>query len=223
MPRKWVETSPNDAAMIQGGVSLLRRAEGILSWNSALLKSFVVCSVQNCVVQAPSVFKWVLRDLGDSMVDAVLPYWYKVSVASIRETVLVIVRDETVGGTMTIDNGEPDDAVARLLLDKVGGLLHYSIQRVCVILSTAQLDEKKLHPVHVDLVEGLKALLFASKHIVRSALSRPAGVRKAMLSSDIEELFSKSDVRGTALAARCSADKSSAPILLLKKSLELSS
>ena len=36
------------------------------------------------------------------MVDAVLPYWYKVSVASIRETVLVIVRDETVGGTMTI-------------------------------------------------------------------------------------------------------------------------
>ena len=212
-----------DVAMIRGGAFLLRRAESILSWNLPLLESFVVCAVQNRVVQAASVFKWVLRDFDDSVVATVLPCWSRITVAAIRETVILIVRDETAGGIMTIDNGEPDNALAGQLLEKVGGLLHYSIERACVILSTAQLDERKLHPVHVDIVEGVKALLFASRQIVRSALLRPVGIRKSITSSDVEELFSKSNVTGAALAARCYADKSSAAVVLLKKSLELSS
>ncbi len=82
------------------------------------------------------------------------------------------------------------------------------------------MDEKKLHPVHVDIVEGIKTLLFASKNLLSSALLRPVGVRKSILASEIDEMLSKSDMTGAALGALCPADQSSAAVVLLKKSLE---
>jgi hypothetical protein len=209
-----------EVAMIQGGAYLLRRGESLLCWNSGLLESFAVSLIQNRVVHASSVLKWVLRDVGDSFLAPVLPGWSTFAIAATRETILLTVSDETVGGTMAIDNGAPDDALATQLLDKVGRLLHYSVQRACTILSTAHVDEKKLHPVHVDIVEGIKTLLFASKNLLSSALVRPVGGRKSILASEIDEIFSKSDMTGAALAALCPADQTSAAVVLLKKSLE---
>jgi hypothetical protein len=219
---KDAEASGGEAARVQGGAFLLRRVESMASFNSGLLDGVVVSLLQNRVVGPMSVMKWVLRDVGDSLVAPLVPSWSKYSVIAVREGLVATTSDATAGGTMTIDGGggAPGDELLTDLTSKLGQLLNYALQRVCSLLVTTQLNEKKLKPFQVNLVEGMKSLVFTSKILFTSTLTRPSGIHKPLLASEVEDLISKSDMSGTSLAAICASEQSSTAVVYLKQSLE---
>jgi hypothetical protein len=205
----------------QGGAYLLRCAESILSFNSSLLEGVVVALLQNRILEGISVFKWALRDVGDSVIAPIVPCWYTYSVIAIRESLLLVANEATAGGIMTLDSGNAteDEFVSKVTLTPVA-CLHYATRRVCSLLVTTQQNETKLKPIQVELVEGLKYLVFTTKKLVYSALLHPPVIRNPLSASDIEVVMSKSDMSGASLAAICSVDETSPAVSLLKKSLE---
>jgi hypothetical protein len=219
---KDAEANGGEAAVVQGGAFLLRRVESMTSFNSGLLDGVVVSLLQNRVVGGMSVLKWVLRDVGDSVVAPLVPAWSKFSSIAVRECLISTTSDATAGGIMTIDGGggAPGDELVTDLTSKVGQLLNYALQRVCSLLVMTQLNEKKLKPVHVNLVEGMKSLVFTSKILFTSTLTRSSGIHKPLLASEVEDIISKSEMSGTSLAAVCATDQTSTAVVNLKQSLE---
>eukprot|EP00429_Kryptoperidinium_foliaceum_P137429 CAMPEP_0176290452 /NCGR_PEP_ID=MMETSP0121_2-20121125/55029_1 /TAXON_ID=160619 /ORGANISM="Kryptoperidinium foliaceum, Strain CCMP 1326" /LENGTH=125 /DNA_ID=CAMNT_0017631241 /DNA_START=13 /DNA_END=391 /DNA_ORIENTATION=- len=123
---------------------------------------------------------------------------------------------------MTIDDGggASEDEFVTNLISKLGPGVELCSAESLQQLVTTQLDEKKLKPVQVDLVEGMKNLVIAGKILFTSSLTQPSGIRKPLLASEVEDIVSKSEISGTSLAAVCASDLSSAAVVLLKQSLE---
>lgn len=210
-----------EAISAQGGAYLLRLVESMLAFNASLLEGVVVTLLQNKIVEGISVFKWALRDVGDSVIAPIVPSWYNYAAIAIRESLLLVANEATAGGIMCLDSGNAteDEFVSKMILTPVGSL-HYATRRVCSLLVTTQLNETKLKPIHVELVEGLKYLVYSTKKLVCSALLQPQTIRNPLLASDVEVVISKSDMSGASLAAICSVDETSAAVSLLKQSLE---
>ncbi len=210
-----------DDALVHGGAYLLRRTESIVAFNACLLEGVLVSLLQNGVLEGLSVLKWVLRDEGDSLVAPILSSWYKYASIAVREGLLLSLNDATMGGIMVLDseNAIEEEFVTKYI-SKVVRLLNYAICRVCSLLETTQVDEVKLKPIHIDLVEGMKVLVFTSKKLLCTTSARPAGIMKQLPASVIEILISKSGMSGASLAASCSTKGSSVAMSLLKKSLE---
>jgi len=200
----------------------LRRVESMAAFNSSLLEGVLVSLMQARVLDSKSVMKWLLREVGDSLVARIIPNWYKFAIVAVREELLLSTSDATAGGIMVIEDGSSpwEDELVITLTTRVAQLLTYTVQRVCGLLVATMLDEKKLKPVHVDLIEGTKRLVFRSKALFIATLTRPSGIRKPMLASEAEDVISKSEMSGASLAAICSADHSRAGAVLLKQSLE---
>ena len=98
--------------------------------------------------------------------------------------------------------------------------LPYAVQRVCTLLSADGKAEKRLNPMQVDIVEGIKVFVSRSKALAVSALRRSLGAEKVLSNIDVEEIFGKFNLSGTALAQACSGQESHPAVALLQRSLQ---
>jgi hypothetical protein len=119
------------------------------------------------------------------------------------------------GGGM--DSDEEFSSQATKLLNQ---MLQYAVKRVCSLLVTGQGDEKRLNPLQVELVEGMKTFALRSKLLLVSVLTSSVGMRKAMMAHEVHEMLAKSEICGSMLAGLCTGHESSSAVNLLQRSLE---
>ena len=110
--------------------------------------------------------------------------------------------------------------LANKSFEKVATILQYAIPRVCDLLATTQGGENKMTPIQVDLVEGVKSLVFASKMCLFLMLTKSSGIRRAFLNNEVDDIMAKSGISGASLVGLCTDGQGSAAIGVLKKTLE---
>jgi hypothetical protein len=141
----------------EGGVVVLQQVEDAAYFNSSILQDIVSCLLRHSVVGGMSVFRWALRDGGEST-DAVSRWWIFGLIALDQST-------NSVAGTggMMIDGNEAEilAGIART------ELLRYAARRVCSLVATR--NEKRLNSMSVHLIEGLKTVVVKSKLMDKNA------------------------------------------------------
>lgn len=210
----------SEGALLQGGAFILRRVESLTSFNSALLEGIVASFVKNRIVKEMSVLRWLLRDVGDSVLAPVVAGWSNYAMCALRESLQLVAADSTANGTMGVDGSEASKGLAQNALTTVLSSFQYAIQRVCSVLVTTQMAEKKLKSTQVDLVEGLKTYIINGKRLFIDLLTQPMGVQQGMSLNEVLDNISKSELAGTSLASYCGGEDTSTAVRILKLSLE---
>lgn len=208
--------------MIAGAAFLLQRIASVASFSSSLLEGIVVSLVKNGIVDALAVLRWVLSDLGDDSGSGVVSRWWIFASQAALETLSSLERDATAGGSIIVDGGgmDSDGEFSSKATKQMTHMLQYSVKRVCSLLVAGQGDDKRLNPMQVDLVEGMKTFALNGKMLLLSVLTSPAGMRKASLQDEVHELLTKSEMCGSALAGLCAGHEGSSAVNLLQRSLE---
>lgn len=213
----------SEDAIILGGAILLRRVEGMTSFNSSLMEGIVSCLVRQKVVSGFSVLRWVLADTGESSSETdVVSRWSTYATNAMRESLIVLGSDENENGGMTIDRGsaESDAEFSSKVAAHLSQALHYAVKRVTALLSAGANGEKRLNPLQVDLLEGMKVFAYISKAIVSAALQKEGGLQQALLPDEVETLFAKVSLSGSALSQSCPGQHGQPAIELLQQSLQ---
>mmetsp|Transcript_17551 Transcript_17551/g.43779 ORF Transcript_17551/g.43779 Transcript_17551/m.43779 type:complete len:984 (+) Transcript_17551:110-3061(+) len=138
----------------EGGALALRNIEEVANFNASLLQGLVSCFVNHSVLDGNAIARWALGDLGEAGTSDVVPRWWEFASDALVST-------KPAGGTegMIVDGSaaEASAAAARQLI------LAYATRRVCSLLATN--NQKRLDPVQVDLLEGMKCVAFESKSL----------------------------------------------------------
>eukprot|EP00980_Cylindrotheca_fusiformis_P009367 scaffold2047_cov129-Cylindrotheca_fusiformis.AAC.46 len=206
----------DENAAILGGAVLLRRVESMTSFNSSLMEGVVSCLVRQNVISGFSVLRWVLADTGESPETELVSRWYIYATNSIRESIVTMEGDQNGNGGMTIDRGsaESDEEFLNTVATHLKEALHYAAKRVAILLSKHSSAEKRLNPMQVELVEGMKGFAYISKAIVSGVLEEESGHRKALLPDEVQALFAKFDLSGPVLTQLCTGEQGHAVELL---------
>mmetsp|Transcript_5691 Transcript_5691/g.13402 ORF Transcript_5691/g.13402 Transcript_5691/m.13402 type:complete len:996 (+) Transcript_5691:185-3172(+) len=209
----------HEDAAISGGAMLLKQMESFASFHSGLLEGIVACLVRQKIVGFFSVLKWALSDTGDAPVTDVVSRWSRYATSAVRERVVAMDEESNPAG-MTIDSATAatDEAFCGQVMTMLFQGLQYAIKRVVALLSTS--TEKKLNPLQVELLQGMKDLTSGSKSILITYLQQGKGTRKGVLPDDIEKAFVQLNLSGPALAQLCEGQQPA--VVLLRKSLESS-
>ncbi|CAJ1917333.1 unnamed protein product [Cylindrotheca closterium] len=209
----------HEDAVISGGAVLLNQVESFASFHSGLLDGVVACLVRQKIIGFFSVLKWALSDTGDAPVTDLVSRWSSYATCAVRESVVAMDEESNPAG-MTIDSATAatDEAFCGQVMTMLFQGLQYAIKRVVALLSTS--TEKKLNPLQVELLQGMKDLTSRSKSILITYLQQGKGTRKGVLPDAIEEAFVKLDLSGPALAQLCEGQQPA--VALLRKSLESS-
>ncbi len=148
-------------------------------------------------------------------------WWIFASQAAL-ETLSSLERDATAGGSIIVDGGGMDSDVefSSKATNQMNHMLQYSVKRVCSLLVAGQGDDKRLNPLQVELVEGMKTFASNGKMLLLSVLTSPAGMCEASLPDEVHELLIKSEMCGSALAGLCAGHEGSSAVNLLQRSLE---
>jgi hypothetical protein len=212
----------DEDTIILGGAVLLRRVESMASFNSSLMEGIVSCLVRQRVISAFSVLRWVLADSGESSETDLVSRWATYATSSIRESLVAFEAEGSGNGGMTIDRGnaESDEEFCSKVTTHLSQALHYSVKRVASLLTAGASGEKRLNPLQVELLEGMKVFAHISKAIVASVLEEQAGVRKALLPDEVQEIFAKVNLSGSALSQLCAGQESQPAVALLQRSLQ---
>ena len=211
-----------DEMVIVGGAFLLRRVESVASYSPSLLEALVSCMVKHRVVSSLSVLRWVLGDLGDSFSGSVVSRWWTFAVDALQENSCSLESDATGGGSMAVDGGgmDSDEEFSSQATKLVNQMLHYAVPRVCSLLVSAQSDEKRLNPLQVDLIEGMKSFALKSKLLLVSGLTSTVGMRKALTVYEAHQMLTKAEITGSMLSELCVGQESSTAVNLLQRSLK---
>jgi len=207
----------HEDAVISGGAMLLKQMESIASFHSGLLEGIVGCLVSQKIIGFFSVLKWALSDTGETAVSDLVPRWSSYAICAIRESVVAMDEENNPAG-MTVDStaAASDEEFCGKVMTMLSHGLQYAIKRAVVLLSTSA--EKKLNPLQVELVQGIKDLTRSSKAILVAFLQQEKGTRKGVLPDAIEEAFVKLNLSGPSLAQLCESPQPA--VTLLRKSLE---
>jgi hypothetical protein len=206
----------NEDTIILGGAFLLQRVESLTAFNSSVLEGIVNCLVRQKVVSGFSVLRWVLADAGEST--EVVSRWSTFATDSIQES-LVAALEASVNGGITVDGGSADEEFWSQAMTHLSQALHYSVKRVVILLSASG-AERRLNPVQVELLEGMKVFASSSMALMSSVLENPSGTRKALLPHEIHQGFAKFNLSGVALAQLCAGQENNPAVALLQGSLQ---
>ena len=128
-----------------GGAQSLRQIEAVVYFNSSILQGIIACLLKHSIINNVAVSRWVLGDLGENISGYIISRWWVY--------VLDALRVEQGGEGMVID-GHAAEASA---LASRTEMLKYTVARVCTLLATT--NEKRLDPMQVDLVDGMKTIV----------------------------------------------------------------
>ena len=136
-----------------GEALLLQQVEAVAYFNGTILKGLLNCFLRSSIVEALSVVRWALGDVGGEASAGIVSRWWIFALDSLQQP--ASAADDIDG--MVVD-GNAAEASAMGAREK---LLVYTVKRVCSLLATK--NEKRLDPMQVDLLEGMKAVASRAK------------------------------------------------------------
>ena len=190
-----------------GYVKVLETLAATTSGNRVLLEGCVKCLLDNDIVEPKFVVRWLVGC--DS---PPVTHWWKLAIMAMRAGLDRAIDPQGSNGGMIIDHtgdGEANDEedapettlLVRSLREFAGPLVGTTVLLVCQKLSDGD-DPKSLTPVEVDLVEGLKRFVVASRLLVYEALTT-AGTKPTTASRAMALIVSDFGLSGEALANSC--------------------
>ena len=203
-----------DEQLAIGGVYLLKQLENVLRYSRVLLESCTTCLVENQIVSGEAVMRWTLGDAGDDngAISLVERWWEFANVAiriGINDALAGLDSQNEESGGMVIDHGYAEEtcpssesiASRRMnaIVQRNGLIMQYMAKRVCGLLHQSDEGKKKLTPDMVDMVEGLKHCVVATKTLVLSKLKEDTSSTE----KECCDLWSKSSMCGSELASLC--------------------
>lgn len=167
----------------EGRALVLQEVEGIAYFNESILRGIVCTMLKHEIVNGMAVLRWALGDV-------VLSRWWIYAIDALQHS----TNPSTDAEGMVVDGNQAESA-ARTARNE---LLQFAVNRIRPLLATK--TEKRLDPIQVNLVEGMKTV----------AVRADAMNKKTSLEDD-----------GSipALADLCVGSESSPAIDILKRSL----
>ena len=139
----------------EGGALALRQVEAVAYFNAGILQGLITCFLKNSVVEGTSVVRWALGDLGEATAADIVSRWWVFASDTLQQSAYSVERNDG----MIVD-GVAAEASAMAAREK---MLTYTVKRVCSLLAAK--NEKRLHPMQVDLLEGMKTVAFRAKFL----------------------------------------------------------
>ena len=205
---RYAELETDEEEFLAAGhAQILETVAATTSGNRVLLEGCLKCLLDNDIVEPKSVVRWLV---GSDSPPAL--HWWKLAIVAMRAGLDKVIDARGSNSGMIIDHtgdGDADqegDAPENELLAKslgkfAGPLVRTAVIRVCQNLSDSD-DPKSLTPVEVDLVEGLKRFVVASRVLVYEALTT-TGTKPATASQAMAFIVSDFGLSGEALANSC--------------------
>jgi hypothetical protein len=141
----------------EGCALALRHVEEIASFNSSLFRGLVTCFLKNSIFEGTAIVRWALGDFGEAMTGDVVPRWWEFTLDALQ-----ISKHATTAEESMIVDGSEAEAEAFAISARLK-ILTYTIRRVCSLLTTN--NHKRLDPLQVDLLEGMKSVAFRAKRL----------------------------------------------------------
>lgn len=227
------ESKPKETEqLVIGGACMLTQLENVLQYSRVLLESCATCVVENEIVSGQAVLRWVLGGTSDEKDGVTLVQrWWEFAIIAIRIGInrasngLDSDTQDVQSTGMVIDRGEETEtglnseslAERRMkaIVENIDPIVQYMTKRVVSLLQQADDGKKKLTPDTVDLLEGLKQCVLATKTLVMSKLSE----EKACTEKDAHDLWANSSICGSSLASVATQQGSGYAIETLTASL----
>ena len=137
----------------EGGALALHHVGEIANFNSSLFQGLIACFLENSVFDGTMVARWALGDLGETMTGCIVPEWWEFASSGLE-------RSNDSGKEGMILDGDAAEVSATSARQKV---LTYIVSRVCSLLENN--EQKRLDPVHVNLIEGMKSVAVRAKRL----------------------------------------------------------
>jgi hypothetical protein len=209
--------TPESEQLAIGESFLLKQLENGLQYSHVLLENCVSCVVENEIASSKAVLYWALGSDGNNKnAPSLVKRWWDLARIAIRIDVekaldSVDTQDKEPPGGMVIDRGDADDAnqnrkstSARkmdAIVLRINPVVQYMTKRVCTLLHEFDDGKNKLSPGMVDLVEGLKICVVATKALI---IRRLTAGGDSVTTKEAHELWSKSSITGSDIASICS-------------------
>jgi MIF4G like len=196
--------SMEEGSDLLGCIKFLNTVGTMTSNYHVLLGGCLKCFLENGIIGSNAVIQW---SLGHSEASQVL-HWWSYAVMAVRVG-LEQVKDSSNDTTdFVIDNsGENDsetiigNALVHNMKDFAVPIVKNAVIQVCRKLSKIS-DVKKLTPMDVDLLEGLKHFFLESRLLIHDALTTMGN--KPLASSEAMQILVKDfDLSGEALSKEC--------------------
>jgi hypothetical protein len=115
----------------------------------------VSCFLRNSIFEGSAILRWALGDLGEALTVDVVPRWWEFA-----SDALAISKPAAESNDGMIVDGSAAEAAAMAARQII---LTYAVKRVCTLLATY--NQKRLDPVQVDLLEGMKCVALRAKSL----------------------------------------------------------
>lgn len=148
----------------EGGALALHQIETFGYFNTSLLQGLISSFLKKSVVDSTAVARWALGDLGDATAAGVVSRWWEYASDALQQSARSVEGNDGI-----IVDGNAAEASALAAREK---MLTYAVKRVCSLLATK--NEKRLDPMQVDLLEGMKFVAFEAKLLGSSGTNIPA-------------------------------------------------
>jgi len=143
----------------EGCALALRHVEEIANFNSSLFRGLVTCFLKNSIFEGTAIVRWALGDFGEAMTGDVVPRWWEFTLDALQISNHATTADES----MIVDGSEAEAEAEAFAISARLKILTYTVRRVCSLLTTN--NQKRLDPVQVDLLEGMKSVAFRAKRL----------------------------------------------------------
>jgi hypothetical protein len=211
--------------MLGGVAHILDTMSKATGGNRIMLEGCLKCLLDHDIVETKHVLTWLLgedRDKGEAVL-----HWWNLATIAFRVGLNKVGERVASGVGMVVDRGDNADGEDAETTQQITAIREFSSASIknTVLLVFQKLghgaDPKKMTPVEVDLVEGVKRFVIAARLLVRDTLTSIGD--KAIKMDRAMELVLSADfgLSGRALATACSVDgASSNGIDMLVASLE---
>lgn len=150
--------------VIEGGALALRQVETFAYFNTSTLQGLITCFLKKSVVEGAAVARWALGDLGEATGADIVSRWWEF----VSDALEQLAHSVEGNNGMVVDGSA---AKASTVADREK-ILTYIVKRVCSLLATK--NEKRLDPMQVDLLEGMKSVAFRAKSLDGSGTNMSA-------------------------------------------------
>lgn len=196
-----------DGLLAAGYTHLLDTMANATSDNRVLLGGCLKCLLDYAIVEPKHVITWLL---GDGSPPAL--HWWNLAIMAVRAGLdkvtenlgndlgMVIDHD---GDNNNDENGEDPETTRQIKAIKecAAPLVKDTVLQVCQKISESE-DPKKLTPIEVDLVEGLKRFVLAARLLIHESLTT-TGSKPVKTSRAMELILSDFGLSGETLANAC--------------------
>ena len=197
----------DDSQIVAGHAQLLGTIANLTNGNRVLLGGCLKCLLDYVIVEPKTVIMWLLGDGSPPTL-----HWWNLAVMAVRagldkvnenlghNTGMIVDRE---GEDMEDDNGDSPETTRQIVCIKefASPLITSVVNQICQKLSESE-DPKKLTPIEVDLVEGLKRFVLASRVLIHDALTTSGG-KPVKSNRAMELIISDFGLSGNTLSSSC--------------------